>query len=180
MLVKIHTAALNGLEAMPVLVEVNTQLLQGQQAEEQRFHMVGLPDNAVRESRLRVLSALQNSGFKLPGFMRYVVNFAPADIRKEGSGYDLPLALGMLAGNNMLPAESMQRIVFVGELGLDGSLRSVRGMLSIAIKARSMGFDALIVPQANAQEAAVVNRLKVYAGAEHPHAAQKPEAWTQD
>lgn len=162
MLVKIHTAALNGLEAMPVLVEVNTQLLQGQQAEEQRFHMVGLPDNAVRESRLRVLSALQNSGFKLPGFMRYVVNFAPADIRKEGSGYDLPLALGMLAGNNMLPAESMQRIVFVGELGLDGSLRSVRGMLSIAIKARSMGFDALIVPQANAQEAAVVNRLKVY------------------
>ena len=165
MLVKIHTAALNGLEAMPVLVEVNTQLLQGQQAEEQRFHMVGLPDNAVRESRLRVLSALQNSGFKLPGFMRYVVNFAPADIRKEGSGYDLPLALGMLAGNNMLPAESMQHIVFVGELGLDGSLRSVRGMLSIAIKARSMGFDALIVPQANAQEAAVVNRLKVYGAA---------------
>ena len=124
--------------------------------------MVGLPDNAVKESKLRVESALQSSGISLPDRIYYSINFAPADVRKEGSGYDLPLAVAILATLKLVPAEPLSRTVFVGELGLDGSIRAVKGALSIAIKAREQGFDALIVPRENAREAAVVNRLKVY------------------
>ncbi len=158
MLVKINTAALNGLTAMPVSTEINTSRGDG------NFFMVGLPDNAVRESRMRVESALSNTGFHLP-HMAITVNFAPADVRKEGSGYDLPLAIGLLAATRLVQTELLGRSLFVGELGLDGTLRPVKGALPIAIKARELGFENLFVPQENAHEAAVVNRLKVY-GAE--------------
>ena len=154
MLVKINTAALNGLTAMPVVTEINA----GRGME---FFMVGLPDNAVRESRLRVYGALANSGYHLPQ-RSVTINFAPADVRKEGSSYDLPLAIGLLAATELLESNKLQRGMFVGELGLDGSLRPVKGALPIAIKAREMGFDFLILPERNAREAAVVNQLKVY------------------
>ncbi len=161
MLAKVNTCAVNGLAALPVVIEVNSRKMTSQSADN-LFLMVGLPDNAVRESRLRVEGALQSSKIMMPESTRYTINFAPADLRKEGSGYDLPLALGLLASVKHLPLEPLERFVFVGELGLDGSVRAVRGALSIAIKARAMGFEGLIVPSANVREAAVVNRLKVY------------------
>lgn len=163
MLSTIHTSAVNGLAAMPVFLEVIATEIHSQE-EKSIFQMVGLPDNAVRESKLRVEGAMQNSGFKLPTRVKYTVNFAPADVRKEGSGYDLPLAIGMLSALNMLQGaeEKLTRCVFVGELGLDGSIRPIKGALSIAIKAREQQFDALFVPKENEREAAVVNRLKVY------------------
>lgn len=151
-------AALNGLEAIPVKVEVNL-------SDGALFFMVGLPDNAVRESRTRVFSALHNSGHYFPR-QKITVNLAPADLKKEGSSYDLPLAVGLLAGNQVVNTSGLERCMLVGELGLDGSLRPIKGALPIAIKARQMGLEALVVPQQNAREAAVVNRLKVY-GATH-------------
>lgn len=161
MLTTIHTSAVNGMAAMPVFLEVNANEIHSQE-DRTIFFMVGLPDNAVRESKLRVESALQNSGFQLPSREKYTINFAPADVRKEGSGYDLPLAIGMLASLGRLPSDKLGRYVFVGELGLDGSVRPVKGALSIAIKAREQGFEALFVPKENEREAAVVNKLKVY------------------
>ena len=161
MLTTIHTSAVNGMAAMPVFLEVNANEIHSQE-DRTIFFMVGLPDNAVRESKLRVESALQNSGFQLPLREKYTINFAPADVRKEGSGYDLPLAIGMLASLGRLPSDKLGRYVFVGELGLDGSVRPVKGALSIAIKAREQGFEALFVPKENEREAAVVNKLKVY------------------
>ena len=158
MLVSIHTAAVNGLDAMEVMLEVSTMRGDG-------FFMVGLPDSAVRESRSRVESALQNSKCYISA-QKTVVNFAPADVRKEGTGYDLPLALALMAASNILEPECMEGCLFVGELGLDGSLRPVRGLLPIAIMARAKGYRALFVPEENAREAAVVDRLKVY-GAKH-------------
>ena len=163
MLTTIHTSAVNGLAAMPVFLEVIASDMHSQE-EKSLFLMVGLPDNAVRESRLRVEGALQSSGLRIPARKKYTVNFAPADVRKEGSGYDLPLAIGILASLKMLEGgeEKLNRYVFVGELGLDGSIRPVKGALSIAIKAREQGFEALFVPKENEREAAVVNKLKVY------------------
>ena len=158
MLVTTHTAAVNGLTAMQVFIEVN--LTKGRD-----FFMVGLPDNAVRESRMRVESALSNSGLHMPQ-AKVTINFAPANVRKEGSGYDLPLAIGMLAAAKMVGTEKLGSCMLVGELGLDGALRPVKGALPIAIIARSQGYESLIVPQENVREAAVVNRLKVY-GAEN-------------
>lgn len=153
-LIKVNSAALNGLEVMPVFIEMNitngTEMI-----------MVGLPDNAVKESRMRVASALSNSGFRIPR-KGIVVNFAPADVRKEGSGYDLPLAVGLLAGSKVVPTSRLGSYMFVGELGLDGSLRPIKGALPIAIKARKEGFEALVLPIENVSEAAVVNKLKVY------------------
>ena len=158
MLVNIHTAALNGLEAVPILLELN--LSKGKD-----FFMVGLPDNAVRESRTRVMSALENSGY--PSRINEVtVNFAPADIRKEGSGYDLPLAVALLVAYRFANNDRLDTMMFVGELGLDGSLRPIKGILPIAIEARRMGITDLIVPAANVREAAVVNQVRVY-GAEN-------------
>lgn len=157
MLVKINTAAVNGLTAMPVQVEISTR--RGMQ-----FSMVGLPDNAVRESRTRVTNAIGNSGFRLTQ-QNTTVNFAPADVRKEGSGYDLPLAVGLLTADRLTGDRPLDGFMFVGELGLDGSVRPVKGALPIAIKARELGFDTLVVPKENAREAAVVNRLKVYGAA---------------
>ena len=154
MLVKVNTAAVNGLTAMPVFLEVNT-------TKGSEFFMVGLPDNAVKESKLRVYGALMNSHFRWQQ-QNTTVNFAPADVKKEGSGYDLPLAIGLLAVNDFFPIDLLESTMFVGELGLDGSLRPVKGALPIAIKARELGFENLIVPFENVREAAVVNRLKVY------------------
>ena len=161
MLTQIHTSAINGLTALSVLLEVNTRQLHTQESGS-LFFMVGLPDNAVRESRLRVESALQSAGEALPPRVQFTINLAPADIRKEGSGYDLPLALGILASLGKIEGEKLQKFVFVGELGLDGTLRPVKGALSIAIRAREQEFEGLIVPRENVREAAVVNRLKVY------------------
>ncbi len=153
MLVKVNTAAVNALTAQPVTIEVNT-------TKGEKFYMVGLPDSAVRESQMRVFAALSNSGFHLPQ-MRTTINFAPADVRKEGTGYDLPLAIGLLASGKLVDDAFLSRSMMVGELGLDGSLRPVRGALPIAIKARELGFDTLIVPMENVREAGVVNKLKV-------------------
>lgn len=165
MLSKVNTSAVNGLAAMPVFLEVNCTLTHTQEAMSLYF-MVGLPDKAVSESKLRVENALMSSGVKLPDRAKYTINFAPADVRKEGSGYDLPLAIGIMASAGQVPLAMLERYVLVGELGLDGSIRPIKGALSIAIKAREQGFEGLIVPRENVREAAVVNKLKVF-GADH-------------
>ena len=145
-LVKTQTIALNGLTALPVSIEVNTY-------NGDTSIMVGLPDNAVRESRTRVINAIFNSKLRL-SCSTFVANFAPADVRKEGTGYDLPLAVGILASNQYITSTLLDKCCLVGELGLDGSLRPIRGALPIAIKAREMGYDFLVVPQQNVHEAA--------------------------
>lgn len=136
MLVKVNSAAINGLTAMPVVIEVNTAKGDG-------IYMVGLPDNAVRESQIRVKAALTNSGFCLPQ-KRTTINFAPADVRKEGSSYDLPVAIGLMAASKMVDSALLPSTMLVGELGLDGSIRPVKGALPIAIKARELGYEKLI------------------------------------
>ncbi len=165
MLATIHTSSMNGMKALPVLLEVNAYVNKFAQDTGASFFMVGLPDNAVKESRMRVSSALINTKFALPLQTSYTINFAPADVRKEGSGFDLPLAIGLLVANKIVKSDMLSRYVLVGELGLDGSIRPVKGALSIAIQARADHYEGLIVPKANEREAAVVNNLKVY-GAE--------------
>ena len=130
-----------------------------------KFFLVGLPDSAVKESHERIISAIENSGYEFPS-KRIVVNMAPASIRKEGSGYDLPLAIGILATQGSVRTDRLERFMMVGELSLDGSIQSVTGALLMAIKARALGCEGLIVPEQNVCEAAVVNQLKVY-GASH-------------
>lgn len=159
MLARLFTAAVNGLNACPVEVQVDVR-------PGSEIRMVGLPDSAVRESITRIFPALKNSDYHYPGGMHTVVNLAPADLRKEGTGYDLPIALGMLAAIEAVDASRLPRFIVVGELGLDGALRPIRGALPIAIKARQLGYEGLIVPQENVREAAVVNQLHVY-GADH-------------
>ncbi len=154
MLVKVFSAAVQGIEATTVTIEVN--LSRGI-----KFFLVGLPDNAVKESHERIVSALQVNGYKFP-VAQIIVNMAPADIRKEGSAYDLPLAIGIMAANGTVAEEKLSRYMMIGELSLDGTLQPVKGALPIAIRAREQGFEGLIVPRENAREAAVVNRLKVY------------------
>lgn len=154
MLVKTYCAAVTGLEATIVTVEVS--MTRGVM-----FHLTGLPDNAVRESRVRIVAALQNNGYKFP-VADITINLAPADIRKEGSAYDLPLAIAILAANNKVSSELLGRYVMIGELGLDGRLQPVKGALPIAIKARAEHYQGLIVPKQNVREAAVVNKLDVY------------------
>ncbi len=154
MLVKTVTAAVNGLEVTTVTVEVS--MSHGVQ-----FHLTGLADTAVKESQDRIKAALLNNGFRMP-IMDITVNMAPADIRKEGSGYDLPLAIAILAADEKVNSEKLSRFMLVGELGLDGRLQPVRGALPIAIKARAEKFQGLIVPRQNVHEAAVVNNLEVY------------------
>ncbi len=154
MLVKVFGAAVQGIDATVVTIEVNS-------SRGCKFYLVGLPDSAVKESHERILSALQVNEYKFPT-SQIVVNMAPADIRKEGSSYDLPLAIGILAASKSVSSEKLNRYMMIGELGLDGNLQSVKGALPIAIKAREQGFEGLILPTQNAMEAAVVNRLKVY------------------
>ncbi len=154
MLVKTFCAAVNGLEVTTVTVEVS--MYRGVQ-----FHLTGLADTAVKESYDRIKAALVNNGFKMPT-MDITVNLSPADIKKEGSGYDLPLAIGILAANGKVESEMLDKYMIVGELGLDGQLQPIRGALPIAIRARAEKFKGLIVPKQNIREAAVVNKLEVY------------------
>jgi magnesium chelatase family protein len=154
MLVKTYSAAVTGLEATTVIVEVSF-------ARGSQFHLTGLADTAVRESQDRIKAALANTGFRFP-VVDITANLAPADIKKEGSGYDLPLAIAILAADSKLNADHLGEYMLVGELGLDGRLLPVRGALPIAIRARAEKFRGLIVPRQNIREAAVVNNLEVY------------------
>ncbi len=154
MLVKTYCAAVMGLEATTVTVEVSM-------SRGVMYHLTGLADTAVRESHDRIVAALQNNGYKFP-VADITVNMAPADIRKEGSGYDLPLAIAILAAAGKVDAGRLGDYMMIGELGLDGRLQPVRGALPIAIKARAEKFKGLIVPKHNIREAAVVNNIDVY------------------
>lgn len=154
MLVKIFSGAVNGIEATTITLEVN--ILNGA-----KFVIVGLPDNAVKESQQRIDSALREIGSRIPG-KRIIINMAPADVKKEGSSYDLPLAIGILAATEQIDSRSLDSFLMLGELSLDGSLVPVKGVLPIAINARSEGFKQLVVPLENANEAAVVDGLQVF------------------
>ena len=158
MLVKTYGAAVQGIHATTITIEVNVS--QGI-----KFFLVGLPDVAVKESHERIVSALQFIGLKLPKYQT-VINMAPADIRKEGASYDLPLAIGILAAAEKMRCQELDRYMIMGELSLDGTLQPIKGVLPIAIKAREEGFKGFILPKQNAREAAVVNNLEVY-GAEN-------------
>ncbi len=154
MLVKTFSAAVNGLEVTTVTVEVS--MTRGVM-----FHLSGLADTAVKESYDRIRAALGNIGFK-PPTAEITINLSPADIRKEGSGYDLPLAIGILAAHGKVEDNLLSQFMMIGELGLDGQLKPVAGALPVAIRARKEQFKGLIVPKENAREAAVVNQLDVY------------------
>ena len=154
MLVKTFGAAVQGINATIVTIEVNVS--QGI-----RFLHVGLPDNAVKESHERIASALNYTGNNFPR-KQIIINMAPADIRKEGSAYDLPMAIGIMAADEKLNSEKLEHFVIMGELSLDGGLQPIKGVLPIAIKAREEGFKGFILPKQNAREAAVVNNLDVY------------------
>lgn len=153
MLVKTFGYAVHGITATKVTVEVNIGV-------GVNFYLVGLPDNAVKESQQRIATALKQHGYKIPG-KQITVNMAPADIRKEGSAYDLTIALGILAASEQIAAERIGEYVIMGELSLDGEIRPVKGVLPIAITARQDGFKGIIVPAQNSNEAAVVEGLEV-------------------
>ncbi|MBG0781597.1 MAG: YifB family Mg chelatase-like AAA ATPase [Bacteroidales bacterium] len=154
MLVKTHGSALFGIEAIPITIEVNID--KGIQ-----FFLVGLPDSAVKESQQRIEAALSNVGYKYPK-QKIVINMAPADIRKEGSAYDLPIAIGILAASGQVEHSRLDEFIIMGELSLDGGLKPIKGALPIAIKAMQEGFKGLILPIENAAEAAVVEQVDVY------------------
>lgn len=154
MLVKTYSAAVNGLQVTPVTIEVS--LTRGVM-----YHLTGLGDEAVKEGRDRVAAAMQYNGLKFPK-ADITVNMAPADLKKVGSSFDLPLAIAILAADGQIPADSLSRYMMVGELGLDGRLQPVKGVLPIAIKARAEQFKGLIVPRQNVREAAIVNKVDVY------------------
>lgn len=156
MLVKVYGSAVYGVDAITITIEADTP---GGKAE---YIIVGLPDSAVKESIERIVSAIKNVGMERPR-MRVVVNMAPADIKKAGASYDLPIAIGMLAASGQLPAEELKDYIIMGELSLDGSLQPIKGALPIAIQARAEKFKGLILPKQNAREAALVNNLEVYA-----------------
>ena len=158
MLFKVLSAAVYGIDAHIIDVEVDYS---GVVLEKPIYNTVGLPDAAVRESRDRVQSAIRNSGFDLPP-TRITINLAPADLKKEGSGFDLPIAIGMLGASGSLHIKDMSNFLLAGELGLDGQLRPVQGMLPMAIAARARGIENLVIPAGNAREAAVVEGVKVY------------------
>lgn len=154
MLIKIFGAAVQGIDATIITIEVNS-------SRGCMFYLVGLPDSAVKESHQRILSALQVTGYKMPT-SQIVINMAPAAIRKEGASYDLPLAIGILSAGGVISPDKTSQYMIMGELSLDGTIQPIKGALPIAIKAREAGFKGLIVPQQNAREAAVVDRLSVY------------------
>ncbi|MDG5799493.1 YifB family Mg chelatase-like AAA ATPase [Marinilabiliaceae bacterium ANBcel2] len=154
MLVKIYGASLNGIDAIKITIEVDI-------SRGIRFFLVGLPDSAVKESQQRIESAFRSFNFKWPG-KRIVINMAPADTRKEGSSYDLPIAVGILAADNQICENRAGSFLIMGELSLDGSVKPVRGVLPIAFKAYEEGFNGVIVPYDNASEAAVIKGLDVY------------------
>ncbi len=155
---KVLSAAVYGIDAHIIDVEVDFSCIQ---AKEDIFHTVGLPDAAVRESRDRVRAAIKNSGFSIPP-THITINLAPADLKKEGSGFDLPIAVGILGAYGALQNQDLSSFLMIGELGLDGSVRAVPGMLPIAVAAKQRGITHLIVPATNAPEAAVVEGINVY------------------
>ena len=158
MLVKVFGSAVFGVSATTITVEVNIDKGIG-------YHLVGLPDNAIRESSYRIAAALKNVGYKFPG-KKITINMAPADLRKEGAAYDLSLAIGILTASGQIEATNIKDYLIMGELSLDGSLQPIKGVLPIAIKAREEGFKGFILPKQNAKEAGIVDNLEVY-GVEH-------------
>ncbi|SDZ91231.1 YifB family Mg chelatase-like AAA ATPase [Psychroflexus halocasei] len=154
MLVKVYGSAVFGVDATTITVEINMERGIG-------YHLVGLPDNAIRESSYRIQAALKNNGYKFPG-KKIIINMAPADLRKEGSAYDLTLALGILSASDQIKADDIGDYIIMGELSLDGSLQPIKGALPIAIKAKEDGFKGFILPKQNANEAAIVSGLDVY------------------
>ncbi|ASV32471.1 YifB family Mg chelatase-like AAA ATPase [Maribacter cobaltidurans] len=154
MLTKVYGSAVFGVEATTITVEVNIDKGIG-------YHLVGLPDNAIKESNYRIAAALQNNQYKIPG-KKITINMAPADLRKEGSAYDLTLAMGILAASGQIQSEDIEKYIIMGELSLDGSLQPIKGALPIAIKAQEEGFEGFILPADNAKEAAIVGNLKVF------------------
>ena len=153
MLVKVLAAAIQGINATLVTIEVNA--LRGI-----KFYLVGLPDNAVKESQQRINSALNHNGLRFPS-KQIIVNMAPADIKKEGSAYDLPIAIGILAADEVISTDKLEQYLIMGELGLDGKLMPIKGALSITLKAKELGYKGIILPESNAAEAAVVNGIEV-------------------
>jgi magnesium chelatase family protein len=153
MLVKTFGSAVYGIHATTITIEVNLET-------GVKFFLVGLPDNAVKESYLRVMAAVKNIGFRFPG-KRITVNMAPADIRKEGSAYDLPIAIGILAGSEQVAEDKISKYIIMGELSLDGGLQPIKGALPIALQAKKEGFEGIILPIQNAREAAIVEEFKV-------------------
>jgi len=155
MLTKVYGSAVFGVDATTITVEVNVDKGIG-------YHLVGLPDNAIRESNYRIAAALQNNGFKIPG-KKLIINMSPADMRKEGSAYDLTLAMGIIIATEQIEEKRLLKdYMIMGELSLDGSLQPIRGALPIAIKAKEDGFRGFILPQQNAKEAAIVEGLQVF------------------
>jgi len=154
MLVKVFGSAVLGVDATTITVEVNTDNGIG-------YHLVGLPDNAIKESCFRIAAALKNNDFAMPG-KKITINMAPADLRKEGSAYDLTIAIGILVASGQIAADDVDRYVIMGELSLDGTLQPISGALPIAIKAKDEGFKGFFLPVANVREAAIVTGLDVY------------------
>ncbi len=155
MLVKTFGSAVYGVEAITITIEVNV-------SEGQNYFMVGLPDNAVKESLQRIESAIKTNGYKMPR-TKLVVNLAPADIKKTGSAFDLPIAMGVLGASDQIEnIDQLEKYILMGELSLDGSIQPIKGALPIAIQARKEGFKGLIVPKQNEREAGMVNHLNVY------------------
>lgn len=154
MLTKVYSAAIHGIDAFPVTIE--TVVENGSM-----FNIVGMADTAVRESQLRIESAMKQSGLQFPHF-RTTINLSPADVKKEGAGFDLPIAIGLLTSSEALKCDNLSEYMITGELSLDGSVLPVKGVLPMAVKAREMGFKRLIVPLENVTEAAVVNNLDVF------------------
>jgi len=154
MLIKVFGAAVQGIDATLITIEVNC-------SKGIKFMLVGLPDASVKESHERIVSALQVNGYKFPR-QQVVVNMSPADIRKEGTAYDLPLAVGILAASGSVEPDRIADYIIMGELSLDGTILPIKGVLPIAVKARELGFKGIILPSRNAREAAVVNNLDVY------------------
>jgi magnesium chelatase family protein len=155
MLTKVYGSAVFGVDATTITVEVNVDNGIG-------YHLVGLPDNAIKESNYRIAAALQNNGYKIPG-KKLILNMSPADLRKEGSAYDLTLAMGILAATEQIQTKHpLDAYIIMGELSLDGSLQPIRGALPIAIKAMEEGFKGFVLPTQNAKEAAIVEGLEVF------------------
>ncbi|AEW86114.1 hypothetical protein FCOL_06465 [Flavobacterium columnare ATCC 49512] len=154
MLVKVFGSAVFGVDATTITVEVNTEKGIG-------YHLVGLPDSTIKESCFRIAAALKNNHYQFPG-KKIIVNMAPADLRKEGSAYDLTIAIGILAASGQINKDKIEQYVIMGELSLDGSLQPIKGALPIAIKAREEGFKGFFLPKQNANEAAIVSDLEVY------------------
>ncbi|MDQ1804610.1 YifB family Mg chelatase-like AAA ATPase [Chryseobacterium sp. PTM-20240506] len=155
MLIKIYGSAIHGVAARTITIEVNID------TGGVGYHLVGLPDNAIKESSYRISAALRNVGFKIPG-KKITINMAPADLRKEGSAYDLSIAIGILAASDQILAENIHNYIIMGELSLDGSLQPIKGILPIAIQAKEEGFKGIILPMQNTREAAVVEGIDVY------------------